>query len=261
MHVAITGASTGIGAALAREFAGRGADLTLVARREALLLELSQALSGVRIRTVAHDLADPPKATDWVQAAEAELGPIDVLVNNAGSQLIGRTYELDVAAGEVSVQLNMHTPLRLICALLPGMLERNSGTIVNVCSMAAIAPTPGMLYYNASKAGLAAASEALRGELRGSGVNVVTVYPGIIETDMGKKGLAAYHDSRSTALQPRGSVEVLAQRIWRAVKGRRGRIIYPRIYVMARWFPGITRFMMDRFTPQLRSAEPDAELP
>ena len=90
------------------------------------------------------------------------------------------------------------------------VLAKKSGVIVDIASLAALAPTPGMTYYNASKAGLAAASEALRGELRGTGVHVVTVYPGIVATDMAEKGLAAYGSSIALRLQPKGTTAALA---------------------------------------------------
>ena len=139
--------------------------------------------------------------------------------------------------------------------VLPAMIARGSGTIVDVASMAALAPTPGMYYYNASKAGMAAASEALRGELRGTGVHVVTVYPGIIETDMGKAGLASYHDSKLLALQPRGTTEELARLVVKAVERKHERVIYPSTNALARHFPATTRWMMDRLTPGLKRSE------
>ncbi|MEZ4465991.1 MAG: SDR family NAD(P)-dependent oxidoreductase [bacterium] len=194
---------------------------------------------------------DPATCTAWLPAAEAALGPVDVLINNAGMQVIGPTAEVDVERAELSLRLNLLSPLRLTHAVLPGMLARGRGCIVDVASMAALAPTPAMTWYNASKAGLAGASEALRGELRGTGVHVVTVYPGIIETDMGKAGLAAYQKSRLLALQPRGTTEGLAARVVRAVDRRRPRVIYPAVYGMTRWLPPLTRWFMDRLTPPL----------
>ncbi len=252
MHVAITGASSGIGAGLARQFAAEGAKLTLVARREALLRELAGELA-VEAHVAAADLGDPTAATGWLEAAEAALGPIDVLINNAGRQIVGPTAQVDPEDGERLLRLNLHTPLRLIRAVLPAMQGRRAGSIVNVASMAALAPTAGMTYYNASKGGLAAASEALRSELRGSGVNVLTVYPGIIsETDMGAYGLSRYQPSTLLGLQPHGSCEALAYLVARAVERRSPRVIYPRVNAMARWFPTTTRFLLDRFTPPLR---------
>ncbi len=254
MHVVITGASSGIGHALARRFAQTPeAKLTLVARRRPALESLAADLSCPH-HIVCCDLSDLDHATDWLSAAEAALGPIDVLIHNAGVQVIGDTAHIDVDQGERSIRLNLLTPLRLTRAVLPGMIARGRGTLVDIASMAAIAPTPRMTYYNASKAALAAASEALRGELRTTGVHVVTVYPGIIpDTEMGEKGLATYAPSKLLALQPTGTASTLADLIHRAVRRRQPRVIYPRVNAFARHFPNATRWFMDRFTPPLRA--------
>jgi short-subunit dehydrogenase len=254
MHIVITGASSGIGAALARTLATLpGARLTLLARRRALLSALAREIA-VPVRIVERDLAAADADTAWLEDAEREHGPVDVLVNNAGAQVIGPTASADLADGEASLVLNLHTPLRLWRAVLPGMLARRAGCIVDVASMAALAPTPGMTFYNASKAGLAAASEALRGELRGTGVHVVTVYPGIITTDLADRALARYGHSRALALQPRSTPERLAADVLRAIVRRRARVVHPRFNVLARWFPTVVRWVMDRFTPALRPA-------
>jgi short-subunit dehydrogenase len=254
MHVLITGASSGIGAALAREYARfPGALITLVARRQRQLAELADTLDCSTHVAVA-DVTEPHDG--WLAEAIAIHGPVDVLVNNAGVQVIGPTHQIDVAAGERSVEVNLFAPLRLTRALLPAMIERGTGTIVNIASMAALAPTPSMTYYNASKAGIAAASEALRGELRGTGVRVMTVYPGIIsETDLARRALATYRSSRLLGMQPTGTARELAVRVVRDSQRGRGRLIYPRVNALARWFPGTTRWIMDRFTPGLRGAD------
>ena len=254
MHIAITGASSGIGEALAREWSAAGAKVTLVARRKALLEKLAGELPGPK-NVFAHDLADPARATEWLAPAEAALGPIDVLVNNAGVQVVEATSLLDADKADLQLRVNLLSPLRLLRAVLPAMLARGAGTIVNVASVAALAPTPGMTWYSASKGGLAAASEGLRGELRGSGVNVVTVYPGPVESDMGRSGLAAYKTGIALSLSPWGTPDVLARRVRAAVEKRRARVIYPRVYSLTRWFPGTTRFILDRFTPPLAAAQ------
>jgi short-subunit dehydrogenase len=253
MHVVVTGASSGIGEAIARRFAETGAELTLVARRRERLEKLASTLE-TRCHVVQCDLADCEQAADFLPAAEEALGPVDVLVNNAGVQVIGSTATIDVEQGEQSLRVNLLSPLRLTRAVLPSMLARAQGCIVDIVSMAALAPTPGMTYYNASKAGLAAASEALRGELSGSGVHVVTVYPGIIPTTaMAAEGLSRYEPSRLLGMQPTGSPGKLAALVERAVRKRQPRVIYPRMNAFARWFPGTTRWLMDGFTPKLRS--------
>jgi short-subunit dehydrogenase len=252
MHIAITGASSGIGAALVREFSAAGWSVTLIARRETLLRAIAEELPQPS-HIVVQDLSDPDTCCDWIAAAEAALGPLDVLVNNAGVQVLGPTDQVDPAEGERSLRLNLLVPLRMTRHVLPAMLARGAGVIVDIASMAALAPTPGMFYYNAGKAGLAAASEALRGELLRTPVHVLTVYPGIIdETDMGKRGLESYERSSLLDAQPRGTAAELARLTRRAVEKRQDRVIYPRMNTVARWLPGPTRWLMDRFTPPMR---------
>src|SRR5579872_2045382 len=190
MHVAITGASSGIGEAIAREYARAGADLTLVARRRDLLDKLASE-TGARCHVVAKDLSDPATAADWLDEAEAKLGPIDVLVNNAGMEYLSHADELDVETGDRLLRLNLLSPLRITRALLPRLVARKKGTIVDVASVAALAAGPGFTWYGASKAGLAMASEALRAEVKPSGVHVLTVYPGPVHSDMAVRAEAS----------------------------------------------------------------------
>lgn len=254
MHIVITGASSGIGASYARAFARQGHHLTLVARRADLLQALASEL-GTKTHVVVKDLGDLPACADFLEGAEQALGPVDVLVNNAGVQIVAPADRVDVAQGENLLDVDLKAPLRLTRAVLPGMIARKSGTIVDVASMAALAPTPGMLYYNAAKAGLAAASEALRGELRGTGVHVVTVYPGIIaSTAMAKSALETYGASKWTGRMPTGTEEELARLTLFAIEKRAARVIYPSSGKLARWFPGTTRWFMDRMTPKLAAA-------
>ncbi len=248
-HAVVTGASSGIGEAVARALAARGYALSLVARRAELLDGLRASLR-TPVRVFARDLSDSDHAAGFLPEAEAALGPVDVLVNNAGVQYLGAFAEFDPADGERLLRLNVFTPLRLTRAVLPGMLARGRGAIVDVASLAAIAPTPYMGYYNASKAALAAASESLRAEVAGRGVHVVTVYPGPVDTAMGQAGYAAYGDSVAVKATPMGTPDVMAAQIVQALDDRIDRVIYPKAYWAARWFPGTTRWFLDRFTPR-----------
>jgi short-subunit dehydrogenase len=251
-HVVVTGASSGIGDGIAREFARAGAAVTLVARRRELLEKLAAELGPpeqVKTRVVAADLSDPAQATSWLAAAEAALGPVDVLINNAGVQIVAPTAEVSLDAGRKLMELDLMTPLALIQAVLPAMLARKSGSIVNVASLAALAPTPGMTWYNAAKGGLAAASESLRGELRKSGVHVCTVYPGPVHTPMGDAGYAAYPPTLSVKLLPAGNPTTLGRLVRRAVEKKRARVVYPWLYGIVRWVPTIARLALDLSTP------------
>lgn len=251
MHVVITGASSGIGAALARELDKPENGLTLVARRRALLDELASGLDA-KIHVVAADLSDTARCGEWIAGAEAALGPIDVLINNAGSTMVQRFVEVDLDEAERMLRLDLINPLRLTRAVLPGMLARRSGTVVEVCSVAAFAALLGTTYYAAAKAGLAAASEVLRGELRGSGVNVVTVYPGPIRTAMSTQAFDSFADHWTKRLATEASPEALAVRIRQAVERQRSRVIFPAGYAFVRHVPHAARWLLDRFTPPLR---------
>jgi short-subunit dehydrogenase len=233
--------------------------VTLVARRKDRLDALASDLRASSTRQAlvfARDLALVETATDWVAEAEAALGPIDVLVNNAGIQIIEPAETMDVARGEELLRLNVHAPLRLTRAVLPGMLARQSGCIVDIASMAAITPAPGMYYYNASKAALAVASEGLRAELRGTGVHVLTVYPGPVDTELGQRGFERYEPSLTTKWLPVGTAPELARLVRRAVLRRSARLTYPRSYAVAQWFPTLARWFTGRFSPAIRRLPP-----
>ncbi len=246
MHVAVTGASSGIGEAIAREFAKAGARLTLVARRRAQLEAIANEL-GNDATVCVHDLCDSTRATEWIADAEAKNGPIDVLVNNAGVENAGPAATADPANALLLLHTNLLSPLAITRHLLPAMIARRSGVIVDIASVAALCPTPLQAWYSASKAGLAAFSEALRGELRGTGVHIVTVYPGPVTTPMAERGYAAFGGRKGmVGLLPEGRPQVLARLVRHAVERRRSRIIYPAFFVSARWLPTLGRWLTDR---------------
>ena len=249
MHVAITGASSGIGAALARELGRAGHTLTLVARRRTLLDDLAAEL-GNRTLVVEHDLANPDRATAWLATAEAANGPIDVLVNNAGMENTGPTVDADPAVCRKMIDLNLTTPLLLTRALLPAMTARGNGMIVNVASVAALVAPPMQAYYGASKAGLAMFSETLRGELAGTGVHVLTIYPGPVKTAMAEAAIDAFGGRDKVPPVPEGTPEELAQLIHKAMQRRSPRVIYPRMYTAARWLGPVARALVNRFAPR-----------
>ena len=186
-RVLITGASAGIGAELAREFARHGHRLTLVARRRDKLQQLAAELEGehgVDVKLVAQDLAKPTGPAAVVKAVQAEGEPVGILVNNAGVIDVGPfvASATDKIAGLVN--LNVRALTELTGLLLPSMVERGFGRVLNVASLAAFQPVPSMAAYAASKAYVLSFSEALSEELRGSGVKVCAVCPGMTDTDM-----------------------------------------------------------------------------
>jgi short-subunit dehydrogenase len=180
----VTGASSGIGEALARELAARGSDVVLVARRRDLLDQLARELPGrygVRVEVLAADLTD---RTELRRVEERARGGIDLLVNNAGVVSSGRFAELDVDAEERQVQLNVVALLRLTHAALPRMIARRHGAVLNVSSVFGFQPLPGTATYAAGKAFVTSFSESLAGELHGSGVTVTALCPGFVRTAM-----------------------------------------------------------------------------
>ena len=251
MHVVITGASSGIGEAIAREYLARGANVTLVARRAQLLQEIAESAPG-RTHLVVSDLSIPERACDFIAGAEAAFGPIDVLINNAGASMVHRTVDTVWEQADALFRLNVLTPFRLTVALAPRMLARGQGCIVDIASAAALAPAPGFFFYNASKAALAAGSESLRAELRRGGVHVVTVYPGPVHTPMGDANFAAF-DPDFPKRVPTGDTRTLARLVADAVAKRKPRVIYPRFYSLTRYFPVLARWLVDRTAPEIKT--------
>lgn len=252
MHVYITGASSGIGESITREYLRRGASVTMVARRRSLLEKIANEAGGNSF-VVEQDLTDIDHLTDPIADAELEFGPIDVLINNAGYQIVQAAHETPWEDGENLIRLNVLAPLKLTQHFLPKMMERRTGTIVDVSSMAGIAPTPGMFFYNATKGALAAASEGLRAEVKPYGIHVVTVYPGPVESPLEARGRAAYEETAILRMTPTGKSDVLARMIVSAVEKKKPRVIYPRIYGLSRHFPNLTRWLVDHSTPQLKA--------
>ena len=256
MHALVTGASSGIGEAIARALVGAGYDVSLVARRQAELEKLVASVAdGRRARAFPADLGELDKIDGLVGRIVEALGPIDVLINNAGVQIVGPTEDVGYAEGERLLQLNVLAPFRLTRAVLPDMLARGSGTIVDISSLSALVPTPGMFHYSASKAALAAGSESLRAEVQKRGVHVVTVYPGPVKTAMADAAIARY-DKDPTGALPTGTCEELAARVVRAIARKQARVIYPRAYVVTRLFPALARWTVDKFSPLPRSLKP-----
>jgi short-subunit dehydrogenase len=247
-HVAVTGASSGLGEAIARAFGAAGDRLTLVARRADRLETVASEFPG-RARVAAYDLADPDPAA-WIPAAEAAFGPVDVLVNAAGVQTIAPFADVTPAEAGAMTAVNFRAPVALIRAVLPSMRARGSGTILNVSSIGAAAPPPFMSDYVATKAALAAFSESLAAELHGTGVSVLTVYPGPMRTPMGAYGLRVFGNAPSASRAPMGDPEPFALAVVRAVDRQKRRLTYPGGYALMRWLPVPSAYLVSRFGPR-----------
>jgi short-subunit dehydrogenase len=177
-RVLVTGASRGIGEAIARACAAKGARVALVARDRERLEVVAHDLDGATVHPT--DLTEPGVEARLV----ADVGDVDVLVNNAGIDTVGSFDEIEPAAIEQIYRVNLVTPVQLTRAVLPGMLERGRGHLVNVSSLAGVAAYPGMACYASTKAGLTQFTSILAQELRGLPVGTTVVELGPIPTDM-----------------------------------------------------------------------------
>jgi len=185
-NVLVTGASSGIGAGLAEGLAKAGAVVGICARRQDRLAEVLERCRqhSPSSRMWVTDLADPSAVDSLAAAAIEELGSVDVLVNNAGIPKRRHVARLDAATVDALMHINYSSPVRLTLALLPQMLERGEGRIVNVSSVAATLSPPGEAAYAATKAALTVFSESMAVDLWDSGVKVTVVYPGVVDTEL-----------------------------------------------------------------------------
>jgi short-subunit dehydrogenase len=181
----ITGASSGIGAALARELARRGHDLVLSARSLAPMEALAEELRGLgaAAAVIAADLVQPGAAASLAAQLESRGIEVEVLVNNAGLGAFGRFDGIDPARNSAMLQVNIVALTELTRALLPAMLARRRGKIVLVASTASFLPCPYFAVYAATKVYVRSFGEALAQELRGSGVSVNVLCPGATATN------------------------------------------------------------------------------
>lgn len=184
----VTGASSGIGAAAARLLAARGSALLLIARRGEALEALAVALRrefGVTVDCVAADLTSEAGLATVLTAIKERDNSIETLVNNAGMGLVGSFADMAPGTIRRSTVLNMTAPTCLAQAVLPGMISRKHGQILNIASTAAFQPGPGMAVYFATKAYIASWSQAISVETAGTGVTVTTYCPGPTATEFG----------------------------------------------------------------------------
>jgi short-subunit dehydrogenase len=187
--VMITGASSGIGAELTRQLGALGHDLVLVARRrdrlESLATELREA-HGIEVAVEPADLSQAAERTRLIATVRDSGRFVAGLCNNAGFGSYGRVLELDAAREAAMVQLNVAAVHELTLAFIEPMVARRAGAILNVASIAAFQPVPGMATYAATKAFVQSFSEALHAELAGSGVSCTVLAPGPVPTEFGE---------------------------------------------------------------------------
>jgi len=196
--IAITGASSGIGAEIARVLASRGYSVTLIARRKERLDELARELEsnhGVKADVIAADMGDPASRADL--AAQLESGPELIgFVNNAGLGVHGEFVKADADRERQMVEVNIDAVHDLAIRVLPGMVKRGRGSLLNTASTASAQPVPYMATYAATKAFVISFSEALSVEVRGSGVSVTALCPGPVKTEFAQvAGSESFEDN------------------------------------------------------------------
>jgi 3-hydroxy acid dehydrogenase/malonic semialdehyde reductase len=221
--VFITGASSGIGEATAYAFAAEGARLLLAARRlDKLTVVADQALArgAAEINAFELDVRDQPAVAAAVEGLPAEWAQIDVLVNNAGlSRGLDKLYEGSIADWEEMIDTNVKGLLYVTRAVVPGMVERKSGHVINMGSTAGELPYPGGAVYCASKAAEKSINDGLRQDLLGTPVRVTSIDPGMVETDFSKvrfRGDAARAEKVYQNITPLSPVDIADAIVWAA---------------------------------------------
>jgi short-subunit dehydrogenase len=182
MVVVLTGGSRGIGPIVAEALAKRGANITLVARSESGLQDVAKRLSdvGAEALVMPVDLRESSQREQLVADVQGKFGKVDVLINNAGLETEGAYVELSWASIRETIEVNLIAPMALTRLVLPKMLERGAGHIVNIASIAAKSGAPYAATYSGTKAGLAEWTRAMRLELAKTGVRFSTIFPGYV---------------------------------------------------------------------------------
>ena len=200
----VTGASSGIGADIARELARRGFGVTLVARREEPLRALAGELAtrhGVLAGVIAADLTQESSRSALAREIAGRGLTVDVLINNAGFSTWGPVHRADRERELALVRTDVEAVVDLCTLFVPGLVERGRGAVLNVASTAAFQPIPGQAAYGGAKAFVLSYTQALRAELRGTGVSATALCPGPVETGFAQA--AGTTDEEANATLPK----------------------------------------------------------
>jgi short-subunit dehydrogenase len=242
--VLITGASEGIGAACAAEFARCGARLVLTARSEDGLRRTAAESGAQETLTVAGDLLDDGHRRHLVERALERFGAIDILINNAGCGLYEPSWSTRMEDARHLMELNFFAPLALTQLVVPGMRQRRQGLIVNIGSIGGKVTLPWMTLYSVSKYALGSLTEGMRMELRGSGVRTMIVCPGYVKTAFQQhvrtgKAPEAVIKGRRFAIEPRACAEAIRRGIERDARTVVTPAVSWALAVASRLFPGL----------------------
>lgn len=180
----VTGATGGIGEAIARALHAQGATVALTGRREAELARVAEALGGARVIVAPADLVDPAAPAALVEKIEAEAGSLDILVNNAGFTRDMLALRMGDADWNAVLEVDLTAPFRLARSALRGMMKKRWGRVVSIASIVGVTGNAGQANYAAAKAGLIGMSKSLAQEVATRGVTVNVVAPGFVKTAM-----------------------------------------------------------------------------
>jgi short-subunit dehydrogenase len=219
----ITGATGGLGRSITRALAGRGIDLVLVGRNRDILDGLRTELlgTGVTVETIVADLTDRDERRNLPIRARSRAGEVDILVNNAGTSQTGAFVDIEPETVRRVIEVNLVAPMLLTRDLLPGMVERKKGHIVNVSSLAGRVGLPWASVYAATKAALSEWTLALNTELRGTGVAASAVAPGLIRN----AGMFADLDIEAPAILGTSEPQDVARAVLKALESDGGEIL------------------------------------
>lgn len=247
----VTGGSRGIGPYIARALAGEGMHIALAARDAALLGAVRDEIEALGVKAIAVP-ANVQSAEDrarLLEQATSELGPVDVLVNNAGVEPTRAFVDLDDETIADTIATNLTSSLQLMRLVLPAMLERKRGQVVNIASMAGKIPIPFDSIYSSTKFALIGASHAVRTELRGTGVGVSVVCPGFVEDAGMYADAVADAGVAAPAIAGTSRPEQVAAAVVRAVQNNVAEVIVTPVTgrplaLAAQVVPGIGQTMM-----------------
>ncbi|MBD2463879.1 SDR family oxidoreductase [Oscillatoria sp. FACHB-1407] len=258
--VVITGASQGIGKAIAQKFAGEGYNVVLSARQSDRLEAVTQDLktSGYEALAISTDVKDPEQVKNLIQRAIAHYGAIDVLINNAGIYLSGPVEEFSLDDWHQAIDTNLWGYVHTIHAILPHLLERGKGTIVNLGSIGGKVPVPYLVPYTTTKFAVTGLTQALQAELSVKGIQVCGIYPNLIKTDFLERAIFRgkdAEDERDRRRQVEQLLEVpfvekpedVVKAVWEAVTQNRDEVVVGSAKISLashNFLPGIVQWMM-----------------
>ena len=236
--VLITGASQGIGKATALLFAQNGYNLVLASRRVEALTATAQEVQalGQKVLSIPCDVKEAQQVANLVNKALAEYGSIDVLINNAGIYSSGTVEDFSLEDWHQTIDTNLWGYIHTIHALLPSMLARGSGTIVNLVSIAGKVPIAYLVPYSTSKFALTGLTEAMHSELKPKGIHVCGIYPNVIKSSLMERAIFRGKDEQDAEARRNQLNQVIstpvvekpedvAKAIWDGVKNQRSEVL------------------------------------